>query len=396
MSFTPERVLNKLTYLLTYSKFCVNNETISDQRTIAKAFNNLFANIGKNTTDNVPPTPIPFTDYLNTPFPSSMYVDPVSPHEVLEIVTKLKPKTSFGHDLIPMKVVTNYIINILPVLTHISNKSLLSGTFPSKLKLAKVVPVYKSSDCTQLNNYRPISLLPAFSKIFEIIVFNKIMAFTNRNKLFYSHQYGFRPKHSTIHPILHLLNDCAEASNSNPIQITIAILCDLSKAFHVINRDILIAKLDYYGLRGLIKDWLISYLSNRTQFVSINNNQSDYLSVDCGVPQGSILGPLLYLIYVNDISNSITQGKILSFADDTSLYLSDNDLENLNHDANTEINNLYNWFCANKLSLNPTKTKYVHIKPPRSRIAAYKCLIKIRGVELEQIGHQFLKTAQNL
>ena len=173
---------------------------------------------------------------------------------------------------------------------------------------------------------------------------------------------GFRPKHSTVHPILHLLNHCAEASNKIIPEYTLAIFCDLSKAFDVISHDILLKKLNTYGIRGNVNNWFRSYLSDRKQFVDIDENSSNNVNMQCGVPQGSILGPLLYLLYVNDISKSC-RGNILSFADDTTLYMSNSNLNELFLEANSTINELFQWFCANRLSLNPTKTKYTIIRP---------------------------------
>ena len=187
------------------------------------------------------------------------------------------------------------------------------------------------------------------------------MSFLNSQQILYKNQYGFRPKHSTIHPLIHLLHKFAEAANSQPKKLTMSIFCDISKAFDVISHTILIKKLEYYGIRGIVKNWLINYLSDRTQYVEIENNTSSVSKIKCGVPQGSILGPLLYLIYVNDIGKC-TEGNVLSFADDTSLVLSHQNPQTLYHNANLEINQIYNWFCANKLSLNAGKTKYIVIR----------------------------------
>ena len=234
-------------------------------------------------------------------------------------------------------------------LTHVINLSLATGVFPDQLKIAKVVPIYKTSDPTFLNNYRPISLLPAFSKLFEKIMFNTIVAFLDRYNVLYKHQYGFRAKHSTIHPILHFINHCAEYHNLDKKTSTLAIFCDLSKAFDIIDHDILLHKLVHYGLRGVVNDWLRSYLNNRKQYVELKHAKSRQNFISCGVPQGSILGPLLYLLYVNDIGVACDD-KIYSFADDTTLLTSSNSVASLFDDANRNINRLYEWFCANKLS----------------------------------------------
>ena len=339
----------------------INNEQVSENTQIADSFNTYLASIGATTGQNVPISKSTYTDFLQKPIANSMYIEPVEPYQVTEVVKKLKPKNSSGHDEISTKLVKNTISNIILPLTHIINISLQNGIVPDQLKIAKVIPVYKSSDADQIKNYRPISLLPAFSKIFEKIMYNKIMSFLDSKNILYKHQYCFRPKHSTIHPILHLLDDCATNNNRIPKNYTMTILCDLSKAFDVINHKILLKKLNFYGIRGTAGKWLESYLTNRKQFVEIKDAKSKTLGIECGVPQGSILGPLLYLLYVNDICFA-SDCNILSFADDTSLYLADSNLAKLFKKANEEVNKLYDWFCSNKLSLNPTKTKFIVIK----------------------------------
>ncbi len=298
----------------------------------------------------------------------------------------MKLKTSYGYDEIPTKILKASVYNIISPLTHIINRSLMTGIVPDQLKIAKILPIYKAADSKLLKNYRPISLLPALSKVYEKIMFNKIMSYLNSNNILYKHQYGFRAKFSTIQPIIHLLNDCAIASNNTPKESTLSVLCDLSKAFDVINHKILFRKLDYYGIRGLPKLWIQNYLTNRTQYVDIENTKSCVCNIECGVPQGSVLGPLLYLIYVNDIANC-TKANILSFADDTTLYISDQDPNELFRRANFEMNNLFKWFCANKLSLNPVKTKYIIIHPPQMKMDMSQLTLKVNGVELKQIGN---------
>jgi hypothetical protein len=161
-------------------------------------------------------------------------------------------------------------------------------------------------------------------------------------------------------------------------------LCDLSKAFDVISHEILLRKLNYYGIRGTVNSCFESYLSHRKQFVDIHKSATK--SIICGGPQGSILGSLLYLIYVNDIGNSC-EGDILSFADDTTLYMSNSNLNKLFSDVNIQINNLFQWFCANKLSLNANKTKYILIRPRQKQCNLSALKIYINNSELNRIGH---------
>ena len=254
------------------------------------------------------------------------------------------------------------------------------------MKRAKVIPIYKSSSQNELKNYRSISLLPAFSKLIEKIMFKKAMSYLDSKNILYKHQYGFRARHSTINPVIHLLNHISEVNNSDPKQLTLSIFCDLSKAFDVINHQILLQKLHHYGFRGIVNDWFASYLSGRTQFVEIESATSNILEINCGLPQGSILGPLLCLLYVNDIAKS-TDGYILSFADDTSMYLSDPNIKNVYSQANIAMNDLFQWFCANRLSLNPNKTKY--IRPSHKYLDLTGLEICIDNVPLKQIGSNY-------
>jgi hypothetical protein len=314
-----------------------------------------------------------------------MFLEPIEPYHIIEVVNKLNPKMSFGHDGFSTKILKESIHTILLPITHIINKSIETGIVPKQMKCAKVIPIFKASEPSKLENYRPISLLPAFSKILEKVMYNKLMSYLNSQQIFYKHQYGFRPKHATIHPLIHLLNKCAEAENSNPKKLTLTVLCDLSKAFDVINHNILMKKLEFYGIRGIAKEWIRNYLSDRTQYVEFDNHSSKLCSIDCGVPQGSILGPLLYLIYVNDIAHA-TDAKLFSFADDTSLCVSDSNSSTLFQTANTELNKLYEWFCANRLSLNANKTKYIVLRSPYIKCPPEDLKVVINGIPISRIG----------
>ena len=197
-------------------------------------------------------------------------------------------------------------------LNHLVNESLKSGTFPQVLKAARVVPIYKSGKKSIRENYRPISVLSVLSKIFERVVHERLYNFMDKNKLLYPRQFGFRSKLSPIHA----LSDITEIIRDNSNLDNFCILLDLQKAFDTINHEFLLYKLEAYGVRGVCLDWFTSYLSKRSQCVSINGKVSKPLLINCGVPQGSILGPLLFIIYVNDFPNSCKNIIPFLFADD--------------------------------------------------------------------------------
>ena len=382
-----KQALGKLNDKSTYPQtFSINNTPISDKVEIAEGFNNFFSNIGIQTSHNVPASNKSFSSFMPKSLENSIFLSAVAPSEVLNFSKKLKPKLSSGHDDISTKLLKETIENILEPMTHIINQSIATGIVPKEMKIAKVIPIYKSADPSILKNYRPISLLPAFSKLLEKIMYDKLLNFLTAKNVLYKHQYGFRSKHSTIHPIIHLLNHCASSASKPDPEFTLAVLCDLSKAFDVIDHDILLTKLRNYGVRGIANDWFRSYLSDRKQFVEINGIKSKMVPIQIGVPQGSILGPLLYLIYVNDIGNSCN-GNILSFADDTTLYMSNSDFTELYANANQQANALYQWFCANKLSLNANKTKYIVIRPKHMKECLSQHSIHIGNTELDRIGN---------
>ncbi len=229
-------------------------------------------------------------------------------------------------------------------LAHIFNLSLTTGIVPTDMKLAKVTPVYKSGNKQQFTNYRPISILPSFSKLVEKIVAKKLIAFLENNNLLYEHQYGFRPKKSTIHPIIHLLNDIAIANDKPTKDVTLGLFIDLSKAFNTMSHHILLSKMYKLGIRGIANDWFRSYLSERQQYVQIGKVRS----INCGVPQGSILGPILFIIYINDL-HTATNLNVLTFADDTTIYSSGNNANDLITHVKTEFHKIFEWCCANKL-----------------------------------------------
>ena len=275
----------------------------------------------------------------------------------MNVVCALKSKTSCDKDNINMVVIKQIINEVLEPLTHICNASLSTGIFPSQMKDAKVVPLFKANDAKLFNNYRPVSILPQFSKILEKLINNRIIQFIKENKLLTDVQYGFRSEHSTALALTDLTEVITKSIDDR--KYGLGIFIDLKKAFDTVNHSILLDKLNRYGIRGSAINLLRSYLTNRQQYVMYDNVRSSLTDIRCGVPQGSILGPTLFLLYINDMKNISKLLKFIIFADDTNLFYSSNNIKELQETVNNELKHLVKWFKVNKLSLNVTKTNYM-------------------------------------
>ena len=253
-------------------------------------------------------------------------------------------------------------------------KSLEHGIYPTKLKVAEVIPIYKSDDPSDPSNYRPISLLSVFNRIFEKMMYYRLKSFLEKKNIFNDSQYGFREKRSTEHAILDIIN---QIENNMDNKMSCGIFIDLKKAFDTVDHLILLQKLDHYGVRGVINNWFASYLLGRQQTTQIGvKNISKKEVILSGVPQGSVLGPLLFLVYINDISNSSDQLKFYLFADDTNLLYADKNLRALENKVNAELSKIYDWLIANKLSLNIKKSNFVIFRP-RQKILNNQVNVKV-------------------
>ena len=280
----------------------------------------------------------------------------MSRKEVLEATDLLANKKNPDHTGVSTHFIKQTVSSFINPLFHIFNLSFTTGVVPAQFKMAKVIPIFKAGDKSSMDNYRPISLLSSFSKILEKLVALRIMSFLNNNDILSKWQFGFRSGHSTAHPMVHFLNKITDALNNK--KHTIAIFCDLKKAFDTCDHQILLSKLKKYGVDGSELDWFKSYLTNRKQFVSVGGCSSSLLEISLGVPQGSILGPLLFLIYINDLPLS---SKFLSllFADDTTLLFTHNDIKQLTAIVNNEFRKVCEFFRTNRLVLHPDKTKFI-------------------------------------
>ena len=274
----------------------VDNCVITDPMIMANHFNEFFTSVSSNIAKDINPSDSPPDDNCKDNIPIfSFNATPVSETEIMKATNLLQPKKTCDSSGISVWLIQKIIAPISVPLTHIFSTSFSNGTVPQQLKTAKVIPVFKSGRKDSMDNYRPISLLSCFSKILEKIVCIRLTEFFDVNNLISPSQYGFRKKHSTLHPLVHFLNFVSTSLDKK--EHSIAIFCDLRKAFDTVDPVILLKKLKKLGIRGVELLWFQDYLTNRKQFVNINGCNSFLLSVLLGVPQGSILGPLLFLIY---------------------------------------------------------------------------------------------------
>ena len=283
----------------------------------------------------------------------------VSPAEIENVAKSLKAKNSYGYDEISTKVIKQSILYISSPLAYICNLMLSSGVFPTRLKFAEIKPLYKKGDKMDITNYRPISLLPSFSKIFEKVIFRRLTQHFDGNEILANEQFGFRSNSSTDLASYNLINEILMALNNK--LLVGGIFCDLRKAFDCVDHEILLTKIHKYGIVGKSYKLIRSYLENRRQRVIITNKSKPYYSewepIKQGIPQGSVLGPLLFVIYVNDLPQTINHlANPVLFADDTSMIVKSTDPMDFIDTIQRNIIHADRWFKSNSLSLNTDKT----------------------------------------
>ena len=309
----------------------------------------------------------------------------ISNEEILDIINSLENKST-GPTSIPLKLLSLIPDLIITPLAYIINLSLTTGEYPELLKVVKVIPIHEGGSTQDVSNYRPISLLSIFDKIIEKIVHKNLYFFLEAHNILFKNQFGFRRHNSTTHALIQITELIKKSIDKG--KYGCGIFIDLGKAFVTVNHEILLTKLEHYVIRGNMLESFRSYLSKRKQYISVNGQSYELLDITCGVPQGSVLGPLLFLIYTNDLPNVSELLDIYLFADDINIYYESKTLDDIEKTLNEELNKLFIWLNVNRLSLNIDKTNYIifhpYNKPMKDHIT-----IKINNKVIDQ--KEFIK-----
>jgi len=354
------KTINSITSRIVRKKLdpeiVIDGRRVTQGCDVAEHFNSFFCNVAVNINRTIPVTAICPLQYLGERVPNSMFALPASTSDVISIVDSLQNKSCHLSD-VPVFIYKKCSDLISPIICRLFNLSLETGVFPMILKAATIIPIHKSGDATLVNNYRPISMIPILAKIFEKLMLRKLMSFIKCNKLIADNQFGFKKNCSTEDALLEFLNGASESLSSKCTLISVFL--DFAKAFDTVDFDILLRKLDHLGVRGVMNNWFRSYLHGRTQQVLIRESLSSRRDVMRGVPQGSVLGPILFLLYINDMHRCCERLKLVHFADDTTAVCIRRDARVLIDDVNLDLALIKDWVDTNRLSLNVEKTNYI-------------------------------------
>ena len=321
----------------------VNNIEYYESEEISNHFGKFYSKLGENIVNSIEKSKLTPHHYLNKiqMNPKMLYLYYITPNEIKKYIDKLPAKNSSEYDNISNKLLKQIKYAILNPLTHIFNLSISSGVFPENMKLSEIVPLYKKGPKDQMINYRPISLLITLSKLLEKCMYTHLYKFMVKNNIFYKRQYGFHNKHSCEQAIQNLYGHILQ--NKEDGFKTATVYLDLSKAFDTISHDLLLKKLEKYGVRGISNDWINSYISDRHLQVkcctlSCNKPElSNRYNITHGMAQGSCLGPLLFNIFCNDLYLNLEYCNIIMFADDITLYASHRNISYLNYILQTDL-----------------------------------------------------------
>jgi len=341
----------------------INGKNVNDAKEMANGFNSYFTNIAHSLAEKIPDPPLPYSSYLQAPLQNSMGLLSVSPEEIMDISRNIRLTHSKGIDDIDPCIASPNLSLVAKPLAEIINCSFTTGIVPQAIKIAKVVPILKKGEKDNVTNYRPISVLPYFSKFYEKLMYNRLYGFVKNSNIIYQSQHGFQPGHSPYMALLNMQDKISKAIENN--EYSVGVFFDLAKAFDTVDHDILLNKLENYGIRGTQLKWFASYFENRAQRVFCNGTLSELGLIKYGVPQGSNLGPLLFLLYINDLASVSPTLFFILFADDTNVFYSNGSWQTLIQIVNFELSTIAAWFQANKLTLNLEKTNFILFKSHR-------------------------------
>nr|CAI5839596.1 unnamed protein product [Callosobruchus analis] len=337
------------------SKICSNKEK-------ANLFNNFYTKLGTRMAEKIEKINLPKGFLKDPSIQASLFLTPTTTTELTVLISELKINSAPGPDNISVDIIRNIHAEIIDPLTHIINLCIQKGKIPSQWKESVVTPIYKSGDRNKLGNYRPISLINNFAKLFEKVIKKRLLEFLTVHKVMSESQFGFIPKSNTENAAFHLLQPIIEATDRSTK--CLAVFLDLAKAFDTVSHLILLEKMQSYGIRGLALDLITDYLKNRTQSVKIGDHISTRLPVEIGVPQGTVLGPVLFLIYINSLTkiNSF-EGNIVCYADDTALAFTGQSWDDVHKTTEINLRMVKIWLDHNLLTLNTEKTKFITFSP---------------------------------
>ena len=353
-----------------------NNKNVSDEFEISNLFCKYFVSIAKEAITSEFGNYAPdIKSRISKTNLNSMSFEEIEPNEIIAAVQMLNNRTSTGPDEINFNIINTCIKYVAQPLCHIMNLSISTGYFPSALKLAYTTPLHKNGDTHILENYRAITQNSYLSKLFEKIVHNRMYDYLMYTQQLTENQHGFRPKHSTDTATFDFLQFIYESLDEN--RYVIAILFDLTKAFDSVDHKMLLKKLDNMGIRGNLNNWVGSFLESRKLIVKVNNSFSDAQDIQLGVPQGAVLSPLLFIIFINDLENYFNDLtphiKIIMYADDVTISVSASTEHELQYIANKILNHFSDWCIQNRQLLNANKTNYIQFSirrdPPKLHLA---------------------------